>query len=80
MPSRPSLRLQPGKQAREHIAEAQDNYRRYERLLQTPEDTGWALVQSLLLHRCCYAPCSNKRQSIVSVIALLQWMFTNRST
>ena len=44
MPSRPPLRLQPGREARAHIAEAQDNYRRYKRFLQTPEDTSWALV------------------------------------
>lgn len=44
MPSRQPPKLQPGKKAREHIAGAQANYQRYERLLQTPEDTGWALV------------------------------------
>jgi hypothetical protein len=36
--------LLPGKEARKHINEAHDNYRRYERYLQIPEDTGWALV------------------------------------
>ena len=37
-------RLHPGKQAKEHISQAQNNYQRYLRLLQTPEEAGWALV------------------------------------
>ena len=44
MPSRQSPEIQPGKKAREHIAGAQANYQRYERLLQSPEDVGWAFV------------------------------------
>ena len=36
--------LQPGKQAKKHIAQAQDNYRLYLRLLETPEGVRWALV------------------------------------
>ena len=62
MPSRLPLRLQPGREARAHIAEAQDNYRRYERFLQTPEDTSWAraalfysalhLVQAHAITKC----------------------------
>lgn len=44
MPSRQPPKLQPGKQARKHIDGARGNYQRYERLLQTPEDKGWAVV------------------------------------
>lgn len=40
----PPHRLQIGKQARLHIQEAQENYERYERLLHSPPDAGWALV------------------------------------
>ncbi len=44
MPSRQPPKLQPGKQARKHIDGAHRNYQRYQRLLQTPEDTDWAVV------------------------------------
>ncbi len=44
MPSRQPPRLQSGKQARKHIDGAQENYQRYERLLQTPEDAAWSIV------------------------------------
>ena len=44
MPSRQPPKLQPGKEARKHLAHSSANYRRYKRLLQTPEDAGWALV------------------------------------
>ncbi len=44
MPSRQPPQLQIGKQARKHIDGAWENYQRYERLLQTPEDAGWATV------------------------------------
>ena len=37
-------KLQPGKEAREHLAGAKVNYQRYQRFLQMPEDIGWALV------------------------------------
>jgi hypothetical protein len=44
MLSRQPPTLQPGKKAREHLAGARANHQRYQRFLQTPEDTGWALV------------------------------------
>ena len=43
MAARPQ-RLYPGKRARQHITQAQNNYQRYLRFVETPEDAGWALV------------------------------------
>ena len=36
--------LTPGREAKRHIEEARDNYQRYQRLLASPEDKGWASV------------------------------------
>ena len=37
-------KLMPGKEAKRYLDEAHDNYLRYNRLLSTPEDMGWAAV------------------------------------
>jgi hypothetical protein len=44
LPSRQPPKLQPGKEARQHLAGARANHQRYERFSPTSEDRDWALV------------------------------------